>query len=434
MRIGIYGLGYVGCVSMGCLAKIGHHVIGVDIDEQKVEQINDGQATIIEKDIDSIISNQRKHNSIEATIDCSYAISRTDISIICVGTPSTHEGHLNLDAIMSVAKTIGFSLREKSTFHTIAIRSTVLPGTCNKVSDIIAKVSSKIPEKDFSVVSNPEFLREGSAISDYYKPPYTLIGTKNVKAEQIMKEIYKDINAEIIVTDIKTSEIIKYINNSFHALKVAFGNEVGNICKALDINSHDVINIFIKDTHLNISPYYLKPGFAYGGSCLPKDLKALQTLAHDLYLKTHVINAIDESNREQINRAKQLVIRYKVKNISIFGISFKAGTDDLRNSPVVEVLEYLLGLGYAIKIYDPNINCAILTGANKYYIDEHISHLRELIYTNIDEAIGDSEMIIIGNNDKTYLNKLTDYNGIIFDLVRLDESLIKKEHYYGINW
>ena len=289
MNISIFGLGYVGCVSMGCLAKMGHNVLGIDLNKQKVEQINNGHATIVEKKIDTIISDQIALGKIKATVDSSNAVQNSKVSIICVGTPSTQEGHLDLSAVISVAKDIGLSLKNKTEFHTIAVRSTVLPGTCEQITEIIAKTSGRTPEVNFSVISNPEFLREGSAVFDYFHPPYTLIGVNNKKAKEIMIEIYQDIDAELIIADVQTAEIMKYINNSFHALKVSFGNEVGNICKKLNIDSHNVMDIFVRDTQLNISPYYLKPGFAYGGSCLPKDLKALQTLAHDLYLKTPVI-------------------------------------------------------------------------------------------------------------------------------------------------
>lgn len=434
MNISIFGLGYVGCVSLGCLAQLGHKVVGVDINQLKVNQINNGQATIIEKDIDQIISKQRKNGLIKATADTDIAIKESSISIICVGTPNTSEGHLDLSAVFAVAKDIGKGLAFKSGFHTIAIRSTVLPGTCEKVTDIIANSSGKKQEVEFSVVSNPEFLREGSAVFDYYNPPFTLIGTNNEKASLVMEEIYKKIDAEFIVTVPRSAEIMKYINNSFHALKVSFANEVGNICKELNIDSNKVMDIFVKDTQLNISSYYLKPGFAYGGSCLPKDLKALKTLSHDLYLNTPVINAINESNEEQINRAQRLINRLKFNKIAVLGISFKAGTDDLRNSPVVSIVEYLIGRGHSIRIFDKNVNYAILKGANKDYIDSHISHFKELMFESIDRTIYQSEIVIIGNRDKSYIDILKNYNGVIFDLVRLDETLVKKENYIGINW
>ena len=434
MNISIYGLGYVGCVSMGCLAEMGHKVIGVDLDKSKVDQINNGCATIVEKKINNIIAKQKKNNNIQATTDNAYAVHHSEISIICVGTPSAPDGSLDLSAVFSVAHEIGRAIKNKSEFHVVALRSTVLPGTCDKLTKIITSASGKISDEDFSVVSNPEFLREGSAVSDYFHPPYTLIGSNNDKATKLMEKIYQDIDAEFIVAELQISEIMKYINNSFHALKIAFANEVGNICKKLNIDSHNVMDIFVRDTQLNISPYYLKPGFAFGGSCLPKDLKALQTLAHDLYLKTHIINTIDKSNNEQIKRAKDLIKKYNIKNISIFGISFKAGTDDLRNSPVISLVKFLIENQCSIRIFDYNVNCAILAGTNKNYINSHIADFKNFMFDTMEKTLKGSEMVIIGNSDNNYLKSLKEYQGIIFDLVRLDESLINKKNYFGINW
>ena len=273
MNISIFGLGYVGCVSLGCLAKNGHQVIGVDVSQTKVDQINSGKATIIEKDIDEIICKQRMDSNLEATIHSKEAVLKTEISIVCVGTPSSDKGHLNLEYIFKVAEDIGLALKEKKEFHIIAIRSTLLPGTCDKFAGIIEGISGKKRNINFAIVDNPEFLREGTAVKDYYNPPLTLIGSDNKDAAEKVAELYKLLPAEIIITDLKVAEIMKYVNNSFHALKISFGNEIGNICSELGIDSHQVMEIFCKDTQLNISPYYFKPGFAYGGSCLPKDLK-----------------------------------------------------------------------------------------------------------------------------------------------------------------
>ena len=303
MKISIFGLGYVGCVGAACCAKLGHHVIGNDISENKVNLINQGHPTIIEAEIEDLIKEAHEKKLLEATLDYHYAIHNTDISFIAVGTPSSKEGHLNLSYIFAVAKQIGEALRDKDSFHIIAIRSTVLPGTNKKVSEIISEASGKNCGKNFTVVSNPEFMREGTAVHDYMNPPYTLVGTDNDYALKKFRELYKDIPGEFISTEIEVAEIMKYVNNTFHALKVVFGNEIGNICKKLNIDSHKVMEIFCKDTQLNLSPYYLKPGFAYGGSCLPKDSKALKTLAHDLYIDVPVINAISQSNEQQKQQA-----------------------------------------------------------------------------------------------------------------------------------
>ena len=350
MNISIFGLGYVGCVGAACCAKLGHHVIGVDVSENKVNLIKSGHPTIIEKDIEELCAEGHKNGRLTATLDVHEAVHHSEISFIAVGTPSSKEGHLNLSYIYGVARQIGEAIKTKETYHIIAIRSTVLPGTNKKVGEIIEEASGKQRGKAFTVVSNPEFLREGTSVHDYLNPPLTLIGTDCEYAEQKFRELYKDINAEFVCTDIKVAEMMKYVNNTYHALKIVFGNEVGNICKGLDIDSHKVMEIFCKDRELNISPYYFKPGFAYGGSCLPKDSKALRTLARDLYIDVPVINSIENSNEIQKKNAVSVIMGKGKRNVGVLGLSFKAGTDDLRCSPIVDVVETLLGKGFNIRM------------------------------------------------------------------------------------
>ena len=436
MNISIFGLGYVGCVSIGCLAKNGHHVIGVDVSQIKVDQINAGKATIIEKDIDHIIADQRAKGNIEATTDSKEAILKTDISIVAVGTPSSDKGHLNLDFIFKVAEIAGLGIKEKNDFHIIAIRSTIMPGTCDKFATIVEEVSGKKRNINFAIVDNPEFLREGTAVEDYYNPPLTLIGSDNNEAAETVASLYRQLPGEVIITDLKIAEIMKYVNNTFHALKISFGNEIGNICSEMGIDSHKVMEIFCKDKQLNISPYYFKPGFAFGGSCLPKDLKGLQTLAHDLYVNVPVIDSINKSNELQISRAVEIIQHTKKKRIGFLGLSFKAGTDDLRNSPAVAVVETLLGKGYSVKIYDKNIHISNLTGTNKVYIDFHIPHLSKLMVSDINDLTKDVDVIVINNKEQEYLDIIENTTGqvTIVDMVRLPESIRNKNNYLGINW
>lgn len=434
MKISIFGLGYVGCVSLGCLAKNGNQVIGVDVNPTKVALINKGIATIVESGVDELISEAFRKSKISATSDAEQAVIESDLSIIAVGTPSTNEGHLNLEYIFQVAKDIAKAIKKKNKFHSVVIRSTVMPGTVKKVAEIIESLSGKKNNTDFGVGSNPEFLREGTAVKDYFHPPFTLIASESQTVINNLKEIYAPINAEIIVTDVKIAEIIKYINNTFHALKVGFANEVGNICKAIGIDAKEVMNIFIRDTVLNISPYYLKPGFAYGGSCLPKDLKALQTMAHDLYLETPIINSINKSNDQQIKRAINLIQNFKKNNLGFVGISFKEGTDDLRNSPVVILIESLLGKGFEIAIFDSQVNYSKLTGRNKDFIDNHIPHLSNLMTDNLEKLVKYSEVIIVSNSDPEikYILSSLDQN-IIVDLSG-SLNAADYRYYYGINW
>lgn len=435
MDISIFGLGYVGCVSIGCLAKSGHHIIGVDVSQTKVNQINSGQATIIEKDIDIIISEQRAAGNIEATTDALDAVMRSEISIVAVGTPSSDKGHLDLQYIFKVAEDIGLALKKKNKFHVIAVRSTIMPGTCDKFANIIEKSSGKKRNIDFAIADNPEFLREGTAVHDFNNPPLTLIGSDNRQAAETLAGLYRHLPGEIIIADLKVAEIMKYVNNTYHALKISFGNEIGNICSELEIDSHKVMEIFCKDKQLNISSYYFKPGFAYGGSCLPKDLKGLQTLAHDLYLNVPVIDGINKTNEIQIERAVKSIYKYWNKKLGFLGLSFKAGTDDLRNSPAVTVIEALLGKGCDISIYDKNINLSLLTGTNKEYINAKIPHLASLLTNDPVKLIENSDVIIVNTKEPEFINYVQNINDkVIIDFVRLDEGLLSRSNYYGINW
>jgi GDP-mannose 6-dehydrogenase len=435
MKISVFGLGYVGCVSLGCLAQNGHNIIGVDISKRKVDQINNGQATIIEKDIDIIVREQFELGKIEATLDSTYATINSDVCFITVGTPNSETGHLDLKYVYNVAKDIGIGLKGKNKFLTIVIRSTVFPGTGEQVEKIISETSGKIINKDFAVISNPEFLREGSAVYDYYHPAYTLIGGENKKALKIVGDLYKEVEGEVVFTKRNLAELMKYINNTFHALKVTFGNEIGNVCQSLGIDSHELMKIFIKDDKLNISPYYLMPGFSYGGSCLPKDLRGLQAIAHDNYLNLPIINNIDNSNNQQIIRAINIIEKLGFKKIGVLGISFKEGTDDFRNSPTISVIENLIGKGYEIKIFDKNINLTLLNGTNKDFIEKHIPHLNKYLNKKIENVIDASELILVAVNDKSFVEALKkSKEKSILDFVRIDEDLLKHEHYIGLNW
>jgi GDP-mannose 6-dehydrogenase len=435
MRISVFGLGYVGCVSLGCLAKNGHQVIGVDVSSFKVELINNGKPTILEKDIDVIIKDGYDNGRISATTCSDEAVHNTDLSIICVGTPSSRYGHLDLSYIYKTAEQLGKAIREKERFHTIVIRSTVLPGTNKKFGEIVENFSGKRRGESFSVVSNPEFLREGMAIKDYYNPSITVIGGDHEYAIRKVVSLYENLEAPIEITDIEIAEIIKYVNNSYHALKIAFANEVGNVCKALSIDSHKVMGLFCKDTRLNISPSYFKPGFAYGGSCLPKDLKGLVTLSHDNYLCTPVLAGIENSNENQKKVAFELVQKTGKRNICFIGLSFKEGTDDLRYSPSVDLAEMLIGKGYNVTIYDENVRLSKLIGANKAYINERLPHLSQLINNNLENAIRLNEVIVINHKNfdvKTYGHLLEEKDAVI-DLIRINEIEFL-HNYEGLCW
>lgn len=435
MNISMFGLGYVGCVGAACLAKLGHHVIGNDISENKVNLLNQGRPTIIEAGIAELCREVHEKGLLEATMDCRYAVHNSEISFIVVGTPSTREGHLNLNDIYGVARQIGEALADKDAFHIVAIRSTVLPGTNAKVGEIIAEASGKVRGKDFTVVSNPEFLREGTAVQDYMNPPLTLIGTDSEIAEAKFRELYKDIPCEFVSVDIEVAEIMKFVNNTYHGLKIVFANEVGNICKALGIDSHKVMEVFCKDTQLNISPYYFKPGFAYGGSCLPKDSKALCALAHDLSVDVPVINAISCSNEQQKQNAIDIIESKGKRKVGILGLSFKSGTDDLRCSPIVEVAQALLGKGYEIHIYDKNVRISQLTGTNADFIAAKLPHLHEIITDDLDAVCAQCDVLVVTNKEAEFSDIPARYpHKVIVDLVRQFKELDYEGNYEGISW
>lgn len=437
MDISIFGLGYVGCVGMGCLARAGHHVVGVDPQASKVDFINQGKATIIEDGIDELIAAERRTGRIRATADAQEAVGNSSVSFLCVGTPPTANGHLDLSAIFHVAGQIGDSLRNKSERHVIAIRSTVLPGTNEKVVKILTRTSGKQNGKDFAVVSNPEFLREGTSIADFHHPPFTLVGSDCDWATEVMRQVYARIDAPFRVTSPRIAELMKYVCNSFHALKITFANEVGNICKALDIDSRELMDIFCLDNKLNLSKAYLKPGFAYGGSCLPKDLKALQTIAHDHYLSCPVLEGIARSNEQQKELVVREILRLGRQNVGFLGLSFKEGTDDLRESPIVDAIERLLGKGFNVRIYDRNVHLSQLTGANKEFILQRIPYISRFITDNLREVLDPSELIVVVNKEpglKELLMPLMD-SKLVYDLanVGFDRAAVAA-NYQGIAW
>ncbi|HOM41750.1 MAG TPA: nucleotide sugar dehydrogenase [Bacteroidales bacterium] len=435
MKISVFGIGYVGCVSIGCLAHMGNEVIGVDTNKYKIELINRGVPTVYEKGIRELIESAYNQKQIYGTDNSIEAVLNSQISFICVGTPSDKNGHLNLNQLRKVAREIGKGLKIKKDFHTIVIRSTILPGTSAEILNILKYASNKTPDKDFCVLVNPEFLREGNAVEDFFNPSITIIGGRNEKGINILLEIYKNLPGIKKVVDIKVAETIKLLNNSFHALKVAFINEIGNISKILGINTQELIDIFLLDTKLNISTAYLLPGFAYGGSCLPKDLSALKLMAHDYYLKTPIINSIEISNQHQIERAINMIENFKCRHIGFWGITFKEGTDDLRNSPVVQVIERIIGRGYNVYLFDESVDESNLIGANKEYIEKVVPHFKNLILKNFHELLIKSEVIVINKkgsseNYKMILNKKDLY---ILDLKYIPE-LRTHNNYNGFNW
>ena len=438
MKISVFGLGYVGCVSAACLAEQGHYVVGVDINDDKVNMINRGQSPIIEQDLEAIIKNCVSTGRLRATTNALEGINESDLSLVCVGTPSNSNGSLNLQFVEQVCREIGQSLSEKKERHVVIIRSTMLPGsTEDRVIPALEEGSRLKAGQGFGICVNPEFLREGTSIYDFHHPPFTLIGEHLEGDGDVVARLYETIDAPCIRVPLRLAEIVKYANNAFHALKICFANEIGNICKEEGADSHQVMDIFCMDTKLNLSAYYLKPGFAFGGSCLPKDLRALLYHSRQRDLELPMLRSILPSNERQLQRGFELIKETGKKKIGVLGFSFKADTDDLRESPLVRLIEILIGKGYSVRLYDRNVSMARLHGANKKYIEKEIPHISTLMCPSLPQVIEEAEVIIIGNKDPEFVQALeiARPDQIIIDLVRITDDFSQiNSQYQGICW
>ena len=437
MRVSVFGLGYVGSVSAASFAADGHHVVGVDVNAEKVAAINAGRSPIVEPGLEDVLARTLAQGRLRATTDTADAVANTDVSLLCVGTPSRRNGSLELSYLERVSEEIGAALVGKPDYHVVIVRSTVLPGTTHGVViPALERASGKKYGEGFGVSVNPEFLREGTALKDFRKPPLTLVGHNHAADASGTIALYQAIDAPLVSTSIRVAEMMKYTSNTWHALKVCFANEIGNLCKRLGVDSHDVMDIFCRDEKLNLSPYYLKPGFAFGGSCLPKDVRALQYRAKEVDVDLPVISQILPSNRLQIQQALDQVLETGRKKVGLLGFSFKAGTDDLRESPIVILAEALLGKGFSLRIYDKNVSMARLVGANKAYIEEQIPHLSSLLCDSVDDVVDASEVIVVGNQSPEFVDALTRTRAdqIVIDLVRVPISGTVQAEYRGICW
>lgn len=436
MKISVLGLGYVGCVSAACFAKLGHEVIGADVNQVKVDIISSGKSPIVEPGIEEYIAETVKAGKLRATTDAVAAVLESDVSLVCVGTPGQHNGSLDLTYIRRVCEHIGEALAKKSTYHVVAMRSTMLPGTIHEtVIPTLEKVSGKKAGKDFGVVINPEFLRESTSIYDFDNPPFTLIGADDNAAAAPLEQLYAHLTAPLFVVKVREAEMVKYACNAFHAVKVVFANEIGNICKMLGVDSHPVMDVFCKDTKLNLSPYYLKPGFAFGGSCLPKDVRAITYKAKSVDVDVPLLNSLNLSNRKQIEIAIDRVLQTGKKNVGILGMSFKSGTDDLRESPMVSLIEALIGKGIKLSIFDRDVQLARLFGANKGYIEKEIPHISSLMGTSLADVVAGAQVIVVGKKEKEYAEALQHVGSdvTIIDLVRLP-GIEHLAGYDGLSW
>jgi len=437
MKISIFGLGYVGAVTAACLAKQGHYVIGVDISRDKIEQLSAGKSPIVEDKIAEIISDTVSSGRLKATMDAKAALNETEVSMICVGTPSKDNGDVDLTYVLRVTEKIGQLLKNKSEFHTLIYRSTIPPGTTEeKIIPVLEEASGKKVYIDFDVCFNPEFLREGASVDDFFNPPFTIVGVQSEGAAEVVHRVFSFLQTPFETTTIRTAEMVKYVCNTWHALKVCFGNEIGTLARRLGIDGYEVMRLFLMDTKQNVSGMYLKPGFAYGGSCLPKDVRGLLYQAKSVDYSAPLLSAIPGSNERQLEEGYKIVTSFKKKKIGFLGLAFKDGTDDLRESPLVLLAERLVGKGHELLIYDRNVNIARIFGSNKAYIEKEIPHIEKLFATSVEEVIYGSDVIIIGNHDSEYLAALKSVKDReIVDFVRIGDPMAQfGDNYHGICW
>ena len=436
MKISVFGMGYVGCVTAAALSRRDNYVLGVDVNQQKVQTINRGEAPVLEKGLAELVAESVRAGRMRATANGAAAVVETDLSLVCVGTPAKKNGSFDYSHLLSAITEVGEGIKRKNGNHVVAIRSTVLPGTTESM--LIPALQNSSGRKagiDFTVHTNPEFLRESSALHDFDNPPFVVIGNAEGTDGFLLERLYEG-TGPVCHTTIKTAEMLKYVCNTFHALKITFANEIGSICQAVGVDSHEVMELFCRDTKLNISPAYLKPGFAFGGSCLPKDLRALLYQAKTLDVQTPLLTGVAQSNQLQIQRAIDFVVDSGVKKVGMVGLTFKPGTDDLRESPLVSLSEALIGKGVDLRIYDPNLVLNNLVGANKIFIEEQLPHIGRLLCDSFDELMAENEFIILGHRYDGLKDKLMRLNGNVrvLDLARFFGREQTPSAYRGICW
>jgi GDP-mannose 6-dehydrogenase len=438
MNISIFGLGYVGAVSLACLAREGHRVIGVDVDAGKLELIAQGKTPVVEEGMIELMGKVVAAGGVSVTTDAIQAVRDSELSLVCVGTPSAANGSQDQTAVLRLAEQLGRAMREIERPHVFVFRSTLVPGTVEEtLRPIMEKASGKREGVDFHVCFQPEFLREGSSIRDYDSPPFTVIGTNHAYPEQVLRQLFGHLPCDFLVTSVRAAEMVKYCCNNFHALKITFANETARLCEALGVDPFQVMDLVCRDTQLNISRAYLKPGFAFGGSCLPKDLRATLHLAkqHDVSLPMHA--GILPSNQAHIDHAITKIEASGKRRIGMIGLAFKTGTDDLRESPSVALAEYLIGKGYALQVYDPEVHLSSLLGANRSFIERHLPHIGSLIQRDMDSVMACSDVLVVGSTDRRtteQVRRSAKADQIVVDLSNMGRSDDMAAQYVGLTW
>jgi GDP-mannose 6-dehydrogenase len=438
MKISIFGLGYVGAVSLACLARDGHSVIGVDVDGAKLELIGSGKTPVVEEGMVDLMAHVAASGRVSVTNDALKAVLRSNVSLICVGTPSAANGNQDLTATRNVARELGRALRAKEDTHVVVFRSTLVPGTVEEVlTPILEQESGKREGERFHVCFQPEFLREGTSIKDYDRPPFTIVGAKSDPPVARLRELFGHLPCEFHVTSIRAAEMLKYSCNNFHALKITFANETARLCEALGVDPFEVMDLVCKDRQLNISSAYLRPGFAFGGSCLPKDLRATMYLAKSRDVELPMLGSVLASNRLHIERAIGKVLATGKRRIGMIGLSFKTGTDDLRESPLVLIAEQFIGKGLEILVYDPDVHLSQIFGANRRFIDQHLPHIGSLISSDLQAVIDKSEVLVVGLNDRRVFEALALHareEQFVLDLVNIGKGRRLRAHVEGLCW
>lgn len=438
MKISIFGLGYVGAVSLACLARDGHEVIGVDIDQTKLDLIRDGKTPVVEEGMVDLMKSVVASGRVSVTTDAVHAVLNSDISLVCVGTPSAANGSQDQGAVLRLADSMGQAIREKSTPHVVVFRSTLVPGTVEDVlRPIIEAGSGKKDGEGFHLCFQPEFLREGSSIRDYDKPPFTVVGANHAYPIERLKELFGHLPCKFLDTSVRSAEMMKYCCNNFHALKITFANETARLCEALGVNPFEVMDLVCQDTQLNISRAYLMPGFAFGGSCLPKDLRATTYLAKKHDVEIPMLAGIMPSNRNHVDLAIERILATGKRKVGFIGLSFKTGTDDLRESPLVTLAEQLIGKGVHLSVYDPEVHLSRLLGANKSFIERHVPHIGELLNADVEEVIKSSEVLVLGLATPSIQDALATYvrdDQYVLDLVGIKSKASIRGRVQGLCW
>lgn len=438
MNVSIFGLGYVGVVSLACLARDGHNVVGVDIDKHKIDLIRDSRSPIVEEGIQELVAEVIRSGRVTVTDNVSQALLGSDVSFVCVGTPSLPNGSQDQSALLAIASQFGQALAAKQGPHVFVFRSTMLPGTVeNRLAPLIEQKSGKKCHVDFDVCYQPEFLREGSSIRDYDNPPFTIVGTQSARAAGLLREIFGHLPCSFQLTTVRAAEMVKFCCNTFHAIKITFANEVARLCEALELSPFEVMELVCQDKNLNISAAYLRPGFAFGGSCLPKDLRALTYVARQSDVSLPMVSNILNSNQEHVDHAVRKILNLGVRRVALIGLAFKSGTDDLRESPLVSLVEHLIGKGIELAIYDNEVHLSRLLGANRRYIERHIPHIGNLLRPSLPEVLAHADVVVLGSSDRLVqaeLRTLLRPSHRLIDLAAMKEVEDLPCRYEGLCW